>query len=374
MEHCIRHQDAGQGQQWKSNRRTRGGAEALAGADEEVRNTREDFEKIKCKMLRKEFHQDEATSTNLHFIQSASTHKTMPFFREEWETLVVATELVAALCTSLWLATRRSVRVDRLPLSSEPALLQPRSCWSLRALLAFRAGAATFFLLIEVWDVWRSSGRCLAFYTSWNFVLQGAYFFGAAWRSRRQLQSRLDERTASYTALVDGEDGTGSPLVGRKRVMRESGLHWIDLELLLDVCLAASLLISVVVWTVLYPYAVRTGHPEKILNGVSYCQHGVNVLLLQIDFFATRHLVSRDALPLIMGWPSVYAVFAWIVHGTVAKGFWPYPFLDLDTPWAPFWYGGLLAAHVLALLLMLILSKVKHKEQRTVTFADEVDV
>ncbi|RQM14156.1 hypothetical protein KXD40_003169 [Peronospora effusa] len=156
--------------------------------------------------------------------------------------------------------------------------------------------------------------------------------------------------------------------------MRDSGLHWIDLELLLDVCLAASLLICVVVWTILYPYAVKTGHPEKILNGVSYCQHGANVLLLQLDFLATRHLVSKDALPLIMGWPSVYAVFAWIVHGTVAKGFWPYPFLELNTPWAPLWYGGLLAAHIMALILVMLLSKVKQKKQRAVTFTDQVEV
>ncbi|KAE8915174.1 hypothetical protein PF005_g6255 [Phytophthora fragariae] len=299
----------------------------------------------------------------------------MPLDRKQWETLVVAAELMATLCTSFWLATRRSGRVDRLPLSSvAAALLQPRSCWSLRALLAFRAGAATFFVLVQICDVWRSHGRCLAFYTSWNFILQGAYFGGAAWRTRRQLQRRLDERTASYTALVDNDDdGSDSAFARPRRVLRASGVHWIDLELLLDVCLAASLLICAVVWAVLYPYAVKIGHPETILNGVSYCQHGVNVLLLQMDFFATRHQVSRDAFPLVMGWPSVYAVFAWIVHGTVARGFWPYPFLDLDTPWAPLWYGGLLAAHVVALMLVMLLSRVKHKEQRSVTFADPVE-
>ncbi|KAL4105849.1 hypothetical protein PRIC1_003905 [Phytophthora ramorum] len=297
----------------------------------------------------------------------------MPVNREEWETLVVAAELVAALCTSFWLAMQRSGRVDRRALSSDAAaLLQARSCWSLRALLAFRAGAATFFVLVQICDVWRSGGRCLAFYTSWNFILQGAYFCGAAWCTHGQLQRRLDERTASYTALKDGDDdGTGSPFASRRRVRT---VHWMDLELLLDVCLAASLLICVVVWTVLYPYAVKIGHPERILNGVSYCQHAVNVVLLQIDFFASRHQVSRDALPLIMGWPSVYAIFAWIVHGTVARGFWPYPFLELDTPWAPIWYGGLLVAHVLALLLVMMLSMVKHSNQTAVTDAAEDEV
>ncbi|CAI5716364.1 unnamed protein product [Peronospora effusa] len=295
---------------------------------------------------------------------------------QEWATLVVASELVVTLCTSFWLTTRRSGRLDRHSLFHDPpALLHPCACWSLRALLVFRAGTALFFLLVQMLDIWRSTGRCLAFYTSWNFILQGVYFFLAAWSTKCQLKHCVDERTATYMALVDGDDdGTGNPFVSRRRVMRDSGLHWIDLELLLDVCLAASLLICVVVWTILYPYAVKTGHPEKILNGVSYCQHGANVLLLQLDFLATRHLVSKDALPLIMGWPSVYAVFAWIVHGTVAKGFWPYPFLELNTPWAPLWYGGLLAAHIMALILVMLLSKVKQKKQRAVTFTDQVEV
>ncbi|CAH0517073.1 unnamed protein product [Peronospora belbahrii] len=219
---------------------------------------------------------------------------------QEWATLVVALELVVTLCTSFWLVARQYGQRNRHPLFiGHATLLHPRGCWSLRALLAYRAVAATFFLVVQIWDVWRSTGRCLAMYTSWNFILQ--------------------------------------------------------------------------VWSILYPYAVKTGHPEKILNGVSYCQHGINVLLLQIDFAATKHLVSSNALPLIMGWPSVYAVFAWIVHGTVVKGFWPYPFLDLETPWAPFWYGGLLAAHIMALLLVMLLSKVKQMEPRSVTLADQVE-
>ncbi|KAG7389980.1 hypothetical protein PHYBOEH_007177 [Phytophthora boehmeriae] len=281
----------------------------------------------------------------------------------EWEPLVVSAELVATLATSLWLVSYRRGRVDSLPLSREPvALLQPRNCWSLRALVAYRTSVATFFLLIQICDVWRSRGRCLAFYTSWNFILQGVYFAAAARYSGQKLQREVGERTAQYTALMDGDyDGIDSPLATRRRVARSSGLQWINLELLLDVCLAASLLISVVVWTVLYPYAVKIGHPEAVLNSVSYCQHGANVVLLQLDFFATGHQVSRDALPLIMTWPSLYTIFAWIVHGTIAKGFWPYPFLELNTPWAPVWYGGLLIAHVSALMLMMLLSRVKHR-------------
>ncbi|RLN87375.1 hypothetical protein BBJ28_00001441 [Nothophytophthora sp. Chile5] len=292
-----------------------------------------------------------------------------------WETPVVGAEISAALAAAVWLAYRRSGRRECLPLvdgSSElatrPPFLQPRGYWSLRALLGFRVGVVTFYVLIQLYDVYRTRARCLAFYTSWNFIVQGVYFGFAAVRTRQVLLRQHEERSHAYTALLDNADYDGSegPYGERKRVggARGGGVGWISMDLVLDVCLATSLLISAVVWTVLYPYAVRTGHPERILNSVSYCQHAGNVLLLQLDFFATQHRVSRDALPLMMTWPSLYAIFAWIVHGTIAKGFWPYPFLELHTPWAPVWYGGLLVAHMAALALVLMLSRVKRSSQQ----------
>lgn len=303
-----------------------------------------------------------------------------------WEALAVSAELAGALTAAIWLLYRRSTRHERLLLDKParggsaaplfdgedpdalppvPPLLEPRACWTLRGLLRFRVTVVAFYVVVQIGDVIRSRARCLAFYTSWNFIGQGVYFAFAALETRRLMKERALHGSQAYAALLD--DGSTSPYRrwantgpsssagGRRRRPR----GWLRADLLLDVLLATSILIAVVVWTILLPYAERIHQRDKILNWVSYCQHGVNVVLLQIEFLATHHRASVDALPLMLLWPSIYAIFAWILHGTVARGFWPYPFLDLDTPWAPAWYLGLLLAHLAAFALVLVVSRTK---------------
>lgn len=307
-----------------------------------------------------------------------------------WETPVVAAELLAAVGAALWLLYRRGTRHE-LRLLDKPAdsadsaaaallpdelderalevaaagraspLMEPRGRWTLRGLLRFRALAALFFAVVQLGDLVRSRGRCLAFYTSWNFVGQGAYFAAAAAETYRLIESREADAAQAYASLR--EDGTSAPFRRSRAARGRRQRGWLRAELLLDMLLATSILIAVVVWTILYPYAVRMHAADKILNWVSYCQHGVNVVLLQIEFLATHHRVSVDSLPLMLLWPSVYTIFTWILHGTVARGFWPYPFLELDTPWAPVWYLGLLLAHLGAFVLMLAASHFKRPER-----------
>ncbi|TMW62734.1 hypothetical protein Poli38472_005352 [Pythium oligandrum] len=277
-----------------------------------------------------------------------------------WETIVVTVEIVGALAASLWMMHHRVAR-DMMILGGDPhtvvalsPLAQPSSYCSLGLLLAYRALATVFYVVVQLYDIYRTSWRCLAFYTSWNFIAQGSYFACAALRTRKLWKRSMDPQ-GEYTALRDESMSflRTNTFVGATR------RSWLRLDLVLDVCLATSLLIGVVVWTILYPYAQDIGHPELILNGVSYCQHVINIVLLQLDFVSTRHTVVLDALPFLIAWPTIYCVFTWIVHGTIKRGFWPYPFLKLDTPWAPLWYGGLLFAHLVAFLVMLYLSKVK---------------
>lgn len=277
----------------------------------------------------------------------------IPGFRLSWETAVVAAEIAAALGSSLWLLCgrrRNAYAASGTTRDTELGLVQPKGPWcSLTALLRFRLAAVAFYAGVQIYDLYRTRFLCLIFYTSWNFIAQGTYFAVAAARTR---QAQLRARDG-YAALL--EPASSPPAAATS----SRGRKWISLDLVLDVCLATSILISVVVWTILYPYAVKLHRPESVLNLVSYCQHALNVVVLQIDFFCTRHHVSLQALPLMVAWTSIYTVFTWVLHGTIAKGFWPYPFLELDTPYAPLWYGGLLAAHVLGLLAVYALSRFK---------------
>lgn len=292
----------------------------------------------------------------------------IPGFVLSWETILCATEIVAALSVSLYLMYRKAKR-DRIdePSSSSPTrakalspLTQPRSFCSIDALLYYRVAALVFYVVVQVYNMYHTRLRCMIFYTSWNFIGQGVYFGIAAWRTSQVRRSQ--QHRQGYTALL--EENANS-LDGKAHVSLVATRHrgWIRFELLLDVCLATSILVTVVVWTILYPYAIKMHVTEMLLNWVSYSQHAINLVILQVDFLCTRHTVSLDALPMLIAWSSIYSIFTWILHGTVAKGFWPYPFLQVDTPWAPLWYAGLLFAHLLGFAFVYLISSFKRSNE-----------
>ncbi|GLE00370.1 hypothetical protein PINS_up009127 [Pythium insidiosum] len=298
----------------------------------------------------------------LHDVMTQALQDAVSAFQSAtWETYVVAAEIMLAVLAALYLLQRKMKR-DVLLLGGElhtfmamSPLVQPRSQHCTRlSLLSYRCAVTAFYVVVQLYEMYRTELKCLAFYTSWNFILQGSYFAVASTRTHTLWKHNM-ERPAAYVSLLDDTTGFQRANVLNRATRR----GWLRLDLILDVCLSVSLLIGVVVWTILYPYAKQIGHPEVLLNWVSYCQHGVNIVLLQIDFVATHHSVSVDALPLIIAWPTAYCLFAWIIHGTITHGFWPYPFLRLDTPWAPVWYGGLLVAHLCVFVLMLYLTRLK---------------
>uniref|UniRef100_K3WMT7 Uncharacterized protein n=1 Tax=Globisporangium ultimum (strain ATCC 200006 / CBS 805.95 / DAOM BR144) TaxID=431595 RepID=K3WMT7_GLOUD len=302
-----------------------------------------------------------------HAPSAAAVLVTTDGFTASWETLVCAVEIVAALGVSLWLLYRR----DRILAASSPRsanaeilpLTQPRSFLSVDGLLYFRVATVLFYVVVQVYDMFRTRMLCMIFYTSWNFIAQGVYFAIAAWQTFQVHKQQARITRHGYTELLDESTGflrdPASPTSPALPYRLRRGGRPTRLELVLDVCLATSILISVVVWTILYPYAVKMHYPEKILNWVSYSQHGINLVILQIDFLSTQHRASLHALPLLIAWPSVYSVFTWILHGTIAKGFWPYPFLEVDTLWAPLWYGGLLFAHLVGFGCVYFISRLK---------------
>ncbi|XP_076955538.1 uncharacterized protein LOC143630393 [Bidens hawaiensis] len=67
--------------------------------------------------------------------------------------------------------------------------------------------------------------------------------------------------------------------------------------------------------------------------------HSVNAVLLLVDIFLNRLRFPFYRLAYFGLWTCIYAIFQWIVHACVSF-WWPYPFLDLSSPYAPIWYLG----------------------------------
>ncbi|KAL6547343.1 hypothetical protein OROMI_023064 [Orobanche minor] len=79
-------------------------------------------------------------------------------------------------------------------------------------------------------------------------------------------------------------------------------------------CAGAVALTDSVFWLIIYPYLTAKDYR---LN-----------FLIRFPFFRIAYFVL---------WTCMYVVFQWIVHACVLIR-WPYPFLDLSSPYAPLWY------------------------------------
>ncbi|KAI5665510.1 hypothetical protein M9H77_15363 [Catharanthus roseus] len=57
-------------------------------------------------------------------------------------------------------------------------------------------------------------------------------------------------------------------------------------------------------------------------------------------------------------WTGIYVIFQWILHACV-RIWWPYPFLDLSRPYAPFWYLVVALLHLPCYAIFALIVKLK---------------
>jgi len=181
------------------------------------------------------------------------------------------------------------------------------------------------FFITLVADLERSHGYAIAYYTCWNFILQTVYF---AWAIKVSIWR---------------------PSTKERRIL--NGLF--------DTCFATMFLVASVLWLILYPIYARDNEQDKVLNWVSYVQHGGNIVLFLIEFASNGRIISKSSFAFVTLFATTYAALTWSTHDSLLQGYWPYPMLDVTKPSSPLWYMGILIFHVLFFGFVLLLSKLK---------------
>ena len=171
------------------------------------------------------------------------------------------------------------------------------------------------------------------FFTVWNYMLQTVFWACAA--------------TASAAALCSA----GGPSAGLRCAMHS----------LLSVCLPMALLVSIVLWSILFPVTLAHHKPSIDLNFYSYNMHALNTLMLLCEACVDRLLLQRAALGLLVAWVLLYAAAAFVQHAFT--DWWPYFFLALDTWAALGWWAALGGVTLGVYLLVLCLSACKARRQ-----------
>ncbi|KAJ0112628.1 hypothetical protein Patl1_00813 [Pistacia atlantica] len=257
------------------------------------------------------------------------------------------------------------------------------------------------------WDIADWGATIFVYYTEWTFTLVMIYFgvgtivsaYGC-WVYRKESPSANGVNGVREEFLrrdVEESITTNSFTYGEKEIrgniklqshyaeeviQHRAGFWGYLMQTIYQACAGAVILTDIIFWCVIVPFL---SNAHLALNMLMGCMHTLNAAFLLLDsalnnlkysfqarkrlIFDIQHLWNSfsilcfhrlgDAyfhlifqpfpwfrLAYFVQWSCLYVVFQWVIH---ACGFswWPYPFLELNTPWAPLWYPIVIAISVL---------------------------
>ncbi|XP_057790396.1 uncharacterized protein LOC131007259 [Salvia miltiorrhiza] len=259
----------------------------------------------------------------------------------QWQVLLCALIFVLPTALAVRLLRKRGGGSDPL----KPVDLWA-PCWRNlhpRWLLFYRAFAfiAMAYLLYET--VAAFGFFVFFFYTQWTFALVLVYFAIATVVSIRGCR-RKPIQTGEKDNLL------------KKDMEEKLGFLENLLQIIYQTSAGAVMLTDIVFWCLLLPFMSGENFKLTLLIG---CMHSVNAVFLIIESAVNRMPFTWFGLIYFVLWSCSYVVFQWAIHACCVK-WWPYPFLDLSTPWAPLWYLALALVHIPCYGLYVLLTKAKH--------------
>ncbi|KAE8727569.1 hypothetical protein F3Y22_tig00005459pilonHSYRG00292 [Hibiscus syriacus] len=252
----------------------------------------------------------------------------------EWQVPVCALIIVAPSVLALHVISK--VKTDPLFLNDlwKPQWRKLNPCW----LLFYRAFAFICMsrILFEV-VVLEGGAFAFYFYTQWTFALVMIYFalgtVFSAYGCWVCLNTPLPENGDRDVFLRGDVEENGR--YAQDEFQQSAYANYIS---------GAVILTDIVFWCVLVPFLSKSSLGLNMLMG---SMHSLNAVSLILD-------TLLNSL-----WSCLYVVFQWVLH---ASGFtwWPYPFLELNTPWAPLWYFALALVHIPCYGMYALIVKAKN--------------
>ncbi|XP_030495265.2 uncharacterized protein LOC115711044 [Cannabis sativa] len=305
-----------------------------------------------------------------------------------WYDFVCFGIVAASFCGALWVIWRRegsSSRLDDSTIYDGLLVAQPSSqvvfaagalprghvgssqlwtsCWKgvhPGWLLLTRSLSFLIMAAFLGWDVVEWDATIFVYYTEWTFTLVIIYFaigsivsaYGCWLLSKHPGQSDLEEKAEE----LKGEMMQRHNNKAQQEIHERAGFWGYIMQIAFQTCAGAVILTDIVFWCIILPFESNSHLGLTLLMG---CMHTLNAFFLLVDTILNILPFPWFRLAYFVLWSCVYVIFQWIIH---ACGFswWPYPFLELDTPWAPLWYFCLALIHIPCYGLYALIIKAKY--------------
>ncbi|XP_020588260.1 protein rolling stone-like [Phalaenopsis equestris] len=214
------------------------------------------------------------------------------------------------------------------------------------------------------------------FYTQWTFTLVIIYFVigtiisaHGCWTYSRThiteseaangfLKSELVNSDAPTMTVRGNTDREGTRLPNRfegKLHEKRAGFWGYVMQIIYQISAGAVILTDVVFWLLLVP----TMSEHLRLDFVMICMHSLNAVFLLIDTAVNRLPFPWFGMAYFVLWSCSYLTFQWVLHAC-GLNWWPYPFMELSTPWAPLWYLAIALVHIPCYGIYYLTAKVKN--------------
>ncbi|XP_061353583.1 uncharacterized protein LOC133298333 [Gastrolobium bilobum] len=240
-------------------------------------------------------------------------------------------------------------------------------------LLIYRIISFLVLLALIIANGAADGGGIFYFYTQWTFILLTIYFglgssfslygcflihnkFGSGTVNRASLDAELGTYVVStHDGALDMPNMPKSP-DQESHARKIAGVWGYIFQIIFQTCAGAVVLTDFVFWFIIYPFLTSKDYN---LDFFVFCMHTINAVFLLGDtsLNCMRFPIFRFAYFVL--WTSIFVIVQWIIHVCVSI-WWPYPFLDLSSPYAPLWYLAVALMHFPSYGIFILIVRLKN--------------
>nr|KAJ0212236.1 hypothetical protein LSAT_V11C400187410 [Lactuca sativa] len=235
-------------------------------------------------------------------------------------------------------------------------------------LMTFRIFAFFVLLILIILNAIVDGGSIFYYYTQWTFTLITIYFgigsmlsiYGCYQYHNKvggDRSEELDEEQAvrdEITNLPQSRKIIGAK--NRRQPRQVAGFWGYTFQIMFQMQAGAVVLTDCVFWFIIVPFlAIK----DYNLNFFIINMHSINAVFLLGDTALNSLRFPWFRIAYFILWTCVFVVFQWIVHACIAL-WWPYPFLDLASSFAPLWYLLVALLQIPCYGIFVLVIKLKH--------------